>query len=97
MGARTASPALRSGGVGRLFRCRRPDKKRRRNMPAQNWLQRLSRAEDDRWLGGVCGGLGKHTPLPSWVWRVIFSLLFFCVGTGLLLYILLWIFIPKEH
>jgi phage shock protein C len=67
------------------------------NMPAQNWLRELARSEDDRWLGGVCGGLGKHTPLPSWVWRVIFTALFLCVGTGLLLYVLLWIFMPKEH
>jgi phage shock protein PspC (stress-responsive transcriptional regulator) len=27
---------------------------------------------------------------------VIFSLLFFCFGTGLLVYLLLWIFMPKE-
>lgn len=66
------------------------------NMPEENWLRRLSRAKDDRWIGGVCGGLGKHTPVPSWTWRVIFSLAFFCLGTGLLIYILLWLFMPKE-
>lgn len=62
---------------------------------SENWLQRLSRSEDDRWIGGVCGGLGQYTPIPSWAWRVIFCLLFFCFGTGFLLYILLWIFMPK--
>src|SRR4030042_1964743 len=67
------------------------------DMSDQNWFHRLARSEDDRWLGGVCGGLGKHTPLPSWVWRVIFSVLFLFVGTGLLLYILLWIFMPTEQ
>jgi len=66
-------------------------------MSEPNWLQRLSRSESDHWIGGVCGGLGKHTPMPSWIWRVIFCLLFFFAGTGLLVYILLWIFMPKEH
>jgi phage shock protein PspC (stress-responsive transcriptional regulator) len=27
---------------------------------------------------------------------VIFALLFFCFGTGLLVYVLLWVFMPKE-
>jgi phage shock protein C len=66
-------------------------------MADKNWLQRLSKSRDDCWIGGVCGGLGMHTSIPSWVWRVLFSLLFFCFGTGLLLYILLWIFMPKEQ
>jgi phage shock protein C len=65
-------------------------------MAGQNWLRTLSKAKDDRWIGGVCGGLGKHTPVPSWTWRVIFSLFFFCFGTGLLIYLLLWVFMPKE-
>jgi len=65
-------------------------------MAEQNCLRRLSKAKDDRWIGGVCGGLGKHTLVPSWTWRVIFLLLFFCFGTGLLIYILLWVFMPKE-
>jgi phage shock protein C len=65
-------------------------------MGEASWLRKLSRSGDDRWLGGVCGGLGRYTPAPSWVWRVVFSLLFFCFGTGLLLYILLWMFMPKE-
>ena len=66
-------------------------------MAADNWLCRFGKSRDDRWIGGVCGGLGKHTPIPSWAWRVIFSLLFFCFGTGLLFYILLWIFAPNEQ
>ena len=58
-------------------------------------LRRLTKSEDDAWLGGVCGGLGKHTPLPAWVWRLVFLLLLFCYGTGVLLYVLLWICLPE--
>jgi phage shock protein C len=58
-------------------------------------LRRLTKSESDAWLGGVCGGLGEHTPLPSWVWRLVFLLLLCCYGTGVLLYVLLWICLPE--
>jgi phage shock protein C len=58
------------------------------------FLYRLSRSETDRVIGGVCGGLGAHTGLPSWAWRVIFCISVFYFGIGLLFYLLLWIFIP---
>jgi phage shock protein PspC (stress-responsive transcriptional regulator) len=54
------------------------------------------RSRSDRWIGGVCGGLARITGLESWAWRLIFTLLFFCGGTGLLAYILLLIFVPSE-
>ena len=62
----------------------------------QNWLQNFTKSEKDRWIGGICGGLGECTPLPSWTWRLLFAFLFFVCGTGLLLYILLWIFVPRK-
>lgn len=62
----------------------------------RNWLYSLKRSKTDKWLGGVCGGLGEHTPIPSWAWRFLFAVAFLFFGTGLLLYILLWIFVPRE-
>src|SRR5258706_9246287 len=59
-----------------------------------NFLHRLSRSTTDRVIGGVCGGLGAHTGLPSWAWRVIFCATVFYFGIGLIFYLLLWIFIP---
>jgi len=56
----------------------------------------LRRVRTDRWLGGVCGGLSRLTAVESWVWRLAFALLFLFWGSGLLLYILLWIFVPEE-
>ena len=56
----------------------------------------LRRSIGDRWLGGVCGGIAGLTDVDTWVWRLGFALLFFFWGTGLLLYILLWIFVPEE-
>ncbi len=59
------------------------------------WLQKLTKSEKDQMLGGVCGGLGEHSELPSWVWRILMVLFaLFSWGFGLILYILLWIFMP---
>lgn len=56
----------------------------------------LRRARLDRWIGGVCGGIARATGLDSWVWRLIFTVLFLAFGSGILVYILLWIFVPEE-
>lgn len=62
----------------------------------RSFLQQLARSRSDRLVGGVCGGLGHSTDLPSWAWRVIFCLSLLYFGAGLLIYILLWIFLPLE-
>ena len=62
-----------------------------------SFLHQLSLSATDRVIGGVCGGLGAHTGLPSWAWRVIFSISVLYFGIGLLFYILLWIFIPRDR
>ncbi len=61
-----------------------------------SFLHQLSLSATDRVIGGVCGGLGAHTGLPSWAWRVIFSISVLYFGIGLLFYFLLWIFIPRD-
>ncbi len=59
-------------------------------------LNGFRRSRTDRWFGGLCGGLAVSTGVDSWVWRLLFALLFFAGGTGLLLYVLFWIFVPSE-
>jgi phage shock protein C len=56
----------------------------------------LRRSRDDQWLGGVCGGLARMLGLESWQVRLAFTLLFLLWGTGLIFYILLWVFVPNE-
>jgi phage shock protein PspC (stress-responsive transcriptional regulator) len=67
-----------------------------RSASPRGFLHSLARSRHDRVIGGVCGGLGAHTDLPAWAWRVIFSLTLLYFGAGLLIYILLWIFLPQE-
>ena len=65
-------------------------------MPGATDLHSLRRSRDDAWIGGVCGGVAAFTGVPSWVWRLLFVGLVLCAGSGFLLYLLLWIFVPQE-
>jgi phage shock protein PspC (stress-responsive transcriptional regulator) len=56
----------------------------------------LRRSRSDRWIAGVCGGMARSTGVESWVCRLIFAVLLLCGGAGLLVYVLLWIFVPTE-
>lgn len=57
----------------------------------------LRRSRSDRWLGGVCGGLGRISGVESWIWRVLFVLFVITFGFGIAIYILLWIFVPEDE
>lgn len=58
--------------------------------------RRLYRDGESRVIGGVCSGLGAYFNIDVVILRVIFVVLFFLgVGTSLLLYIILWIVVPK--
>jgi len=59
-------------------------------------IGRLRRSRTDRWLGGVCGGLGKASGIESWVWRLVFALCVLFAGFGAFIYLLMWIFVPEE-
>jgi len=60
------------------------------------FLQKLHRLEADCKIAGVCGGLADGTPVPSWAWRMLFLVLTFCFGIGVLPYIILWICLPVQ-
>ncbi len=66
----------------------------RKYVREQSALHTLSRAKTDRWIGGVCGGLAEFSNMPAWSWRLLFVLLLLLHGLGLLVYLLLWIFVP---
>jgi len=57
--------------------------------------KKLFRDTDNRILGGVLAGLAHYFKIDTiWV-RLIFILLIFFYGTGILLYFVLWIIIPS--
>jgi phage shock protein PspC (stress-responsive transcriptional regulator) len=64
--------------------------------PFVSAVNTFRRSRNDRWIAGVCGGIARMTGMESWVWRLFFTVLFLCAGTGLLVYLLLAIFVPSE-
>jgi phage shock protein C len=61
---------------------------------AANSLHSFHRSDRDRVIGGVCGGLGEYTPIPAWIWRILFCAAVLFLGFGVVVYLLLWIFAP---
>ena len=57
--------------------------------------KKLRRSKADQVLGGVAGGLGHYFALDPVLVRIAFVLLVLAGGSGLLLYIVLWIVIPE--
>ena len=59
--------------------------------------RKLFRNPDDKKLGGVCSGLALYLGIDPAVMRLIFLISFFFFGTGLLIYLLLWIILPEAR
>jgi phage shock protein C len=64
--------------------------------PNRATLNNLRRTMSDKWIGGVCGGLAKLAGVESWIMRLLFVLAVLSGGVGIVVYLLLWIFIPPD-
>ena len=64
--------------------------------PSVAAVNALRRSRTDRWIGGVCGGIARATGVESWIWRLVLTALFFFGGVGVVIYLLLWIFVPLD-
>ena len=58
--------------------------------------RRLRRNTGNKILGGVCSGLADYFAVDATVVRLIFVLAFLLFGSGILLYVILWIVMPAE-
>ncbi len=58
--------------------------------------QSLRRSVSDRKVAGVAGGLGEHLRIDPVIFRVLFVVLVFFGGAGLLLYGVAWLLVPEE-
>jgi phage shock protein C len=58
---------------------------------------RLTRSQDNRMIGGVCGGLGEYLGIDATFVRLFFLLLAFGEGAGVLIYFVLWLILPSEE
>ena len=59
--------------------------------------RKLYRSKTDKMISGVCSGLAQYFGVDATLVRLVFALLvFFGVGSGVLLYIILAIVMPLE-
>ena len=64
----------------------------RHDQPVQ---ARLTRSETDRRIAGVCGGIAEYFDIDPTVVRIVFVLVALMSGVGVLIYVVLWIALPK--
>lgn len=55
---------------------------------------RLRRSRKERRIAGVCGGLGEFLEIDPVLFRVLFIVLAFMGGVGILLYVAFWLAMP---
>lgn len=57
--------------------------------------KRLYRDTDNSSIAGICSGLGYYFDVDRVVFRILFVLLFILFGSGVLLYVILWLVVPE--
>ncbi len=65
-------------------------------LQALDALNALRRSRSNRWIAGVCGGIAASTGMEAWLTRLLFAALLLLGGAGLLIYLLLWFFVPSD-
>ena len=58
--------------------------------------RKLYRSKTNRKLAGVCGGLAQYSNIDATLIRVLFVVLAVLGGSGLVIYLAMWIIVPKE-
>ena len=62
--------------------------------PDPPYRPQLRRSRTDKMIGGVAGGLAEYSGVDPLLWRVGFVALTFAGGSGILVYLLLWLLMP---
>jgi len=59
--------------------------------------KRLYRSGNNKFIGGVCGGIAEYFKIDPTLVRIIWAIIvFFPPGLGIILYVLFWIFVPRN-
>ena len=56
----------------------------------------LSRNSNDKILGGVCSGIAHYLKIDPTIVRILFALITIGFGTGILIYIIMWLILPAR-
>jgi phage shock protein C len=58
--------------------------------------RKLYRSKTNRQIAGVCGGLAEFFNVDTTLIRVLFVVLAVLGGSGLVLYVAMWIIVPEQ-
>lgn len=58
--------------------------------------KRLTRS-DDKMIGGVCAGLAEYLDIDPTIVQIVWVLMVLFAGFGILLYVILWLIMPKQQ
>jgi phage shock protein C len=58
--------------------------------------KKLHRSQTDKIIAGVAGGIGEYFEVDPTIVRLIFVLITVLGGSGIFLYLVLWVLIPKD-
>jgi phage shock protein PspC (stress-responsive transcriptional regulator) len=61
------------------------------------YSKRLYRDPENSVIGGVCGGLAAYFAVDPVIFRLLFVIFFFAGGASILVYVILWIVLPKAE
>jgi phage shock protein C len=56
--------------------------------------RKLYRSQNQRMVAGVCGGLAEYFNVDATLIRVLFLVLAVFGGTGLVIYVVMWLIVP---
>lgn len=59
-------------------------------------MSTLVRPTSDRWIAGVCSGIGRRFGVSSGMVRLLFVLSLLLPGPQILIYLVAWLLIPSE-
>ncbi len=59
-------------------------------------MNRLMRSRTDRKIAGICGGIAQYNGWDPTLVRLAWVALVVFGGTGVLLYLILWVVVPEE-
>lgn len=64
--------------------------------PNQKTINKLYRDSSNAVLAGIASGIADYFEIDATIIRILFVLLFVFGGSGLIIYLILWIIIPKQ-
>lgn len=56
--------------------------------------RKMRKIPEKAWIGGVCAGIAYWLGVPTWAVRLVVAMSVLFFGSGALLYVLLWVFMP---